>query len=104
MVEERTEVSLRMQAELLALAPSLLAITGRADNLWFLNFLTCRADLRKLAAVRRATLLQIEGIGVKFAGEIARWQESAGVYEGSTSFASRLARHRKQCDSDPERS
>jgi len=32
--------------------------------------------------VRRATLLQIEGIGVKFAGEIARWQESTGVYEG----------------------
>ena len=77
MVEERTEVSLRMQAELLAVAPGLLAITGRADNLWFLNFLTCRADLRKLATVRHSTLLQIEGIGVKFAAQIARWQESA---------------------------
>ena len=77
MVEERMEISLRMQAELLAVAPGLLAITGRADNLWFLNFLTCRTDLRKLAAVRQSSLLKIEGIGVKFAGEIACWQEQA---------------------------
>ena len=77
MVEERMEISLRMQAELLAVAPGLLAITGRADNLWFLNFLTCRADLRKLSTVRQATLMRTGGIGVKFAADIAQWQKSA---------------------------
>ena len=77
MVEERVEVSLRMQAELLAVAPGLLAITGSADNPWFLNFLTCRTDLRRLAKVRHSSLLQLDGVGVKFAADIACWQQAA---------------------------
>jgi hypothetical protein len=31
----------------------LVEITREVANLWFLNFLTCRKDLRKLAGVRR---------------------------------------------------
>jgi len=77
LVAERMRTSQRMQVELQGAAPGLLAITGQADNLWFLNFLTCRTDLRKLKIVRQATLLKLEGIGVGYAAKIAVWQESA---------------------------
>jgi len=77
LVFERMKISQRMQAELQGAAPSLLAITGQADNLWFLNFLTCRDSLTKLKTVRRASLLQIAGIGVAYAAKIQGWQQSA---------------------------
>ena len=38
-----------MQADLQAACPGLLEITRDAGNLWFVNFLTCRKGLRKLA-------------------------------------------------------
>jgi transposase len=71
------KISQRMQAELHGAAPGLLAITGQADNLWFLNFLTCRSSLAKLKTVRRTSLLQIEGIGTTYAAKIAAWQQTA---------------------------
>jgi transposase len=77
LVSERMRISLRMQVELQGTAPGLLSITGQADNLWFLNFLTCRDDLRKLKTIRRDTLLKLEGIGVGYAGKIAEWQKTA---------------------------
>jgi len=40
-----------MQCDLQAVCPGLLAITGEADNLWFLNLLACRDDIRKLAGL-----------------------------------------------------
>lgn len=76
-IAERMRISQRMQAELQAAAPGLLAITGQADNLWFLNFLTCRDDLRKLKTIRRSSVLRIAGIGVGYASKIARWQRQA---------------------------
>ncbi len=63
MVDERGRVISAMQADLQAVAPGLLQITGFAGNLWFLNFLTCRKDIRKLARVRRASLLKLPAIG-----------------------------------------
>jgi transposase len=77
LVAERMRISQRMQAELQGAAPGLLAITGQADNLWFLNFLTSRPDMRKLKTVRQATLLKLAGIGAGYAARIAAWQKTA---------------------------
>jgi len=51
LVEEKARVLNRMQCDLQAVCPGLLAITGEADNLWFLNLLACRDDIRKLAGL-----------------------------------------------------
>jgi transposase len=84
LVSERMKISQRMQAELQGAAPGLLAITGQADNLWFLNFLTCRTDLRKLKTIRQATLLKLDGVG--YAARIATWQKTA-VFAASIVWA-----------------
>lgn len=86
LVAERMKISQRMQAELQGVAPGLLAITGQADNLWFLNFLTCRTDLRKLKSVRQASLLKLGGVGVGYAAKIAAWQKTA-VFADSAAWA-----------------
>jgi transposase len=77
LVEDRMRVSMRMQADLQAACPGLLAITGQADNLWFLNFLTLRDDLTKLKAVRQTTVLATTGIGKSYAAKIRQWQREA---------------------------
>ena len=46
-------------------------------TLWFLNFLTCRKGLLKLARVRRASLLKVPGIGATYADTIQAWQSRA---------------------------
>jgi len=77
LVNERKRVSSRMQTDLQAVCPGLFDITGEADNLWFLNFLTCRADLTKLRTVREASLLALSGVGKGYAGKIRLWQKQA---------------------------
>lgn len=77
LVIEKMRVLNRMQADLQAVCPELLAITNDADNLWFLRFITFRNDLRQLARLRRATVLQIPGVGRKYAGIIQDWQKGA---------------------------
>lgn len=77
LVSERMKISQRMQVQLQGAVPGLLAITGQADNLWFLNLLTCRSDLRKLKSVRQTSLLKLGGIGVGYAARIAEWQKTA---------------------------
>ncbi|MBC7098769.1 transposase, partial [Candidatus Bipolaricaulota bacterium] len=67
----------RMQADLGTVCPELLSITGSVDNLWFLRFLSSRDDLRKLARMRRESLLKVPGIGNKYAGIIGDWQKEA---------------------------
>ncbi len=86
LVAERMRLSQRMQAELHAAAPGLLAITGQADNLWFLGLLTCKDDLRKLKSARQPTLLRIPGVGAGYATKIARWQKDA-VFADSVTWA-----------------
>lgn len=77
LVNERTRVLNSMQADLQAVCPGLLEITRELGNLWFLNFLTCRKGLLKLARVRRASLLKVPGIGTHFANAIQAWQSRA---------------------------
>jgi transposase len=77
LVVERVRVVNRMQADLHAVCPGLLAITHAADNRWFLNFLTCRDALPALAKLRRAGLLAIPAVGVTYADRIQSWQPAA---------------------------
>lgn len=77
LVEDRMRLSRRMQADLQAACPGLLAITGQADNLWFLNFITLRDGLVKLKSVRRSTLLATPWIGKGYAARIKQWQTEA---------------------------
>jgi transposase len=77
LVNEKVRVVNNMQADLQAVCPELLAATHDADNLWFLRFLTFRDDLRQLARLRRATILQIPGIGQKYSAIIREWQRQA---------------------------
>jgi transposase len=81
LVNERKRVSCRLQTDLQAVCPGLLDITGEADNLWFLNFLTCRADLTKLKTVRESSLLALPGVGKGYAGKIRLWQKQATFSE-----------------------
>jgi transposase len=77
LVRDKTRVQNRMQADLQAVCPGLLSITAQADNLWFLSLLSCREDIRKLASLRKSTLLSLEGIGCKYASLIQAWQPKA---------------------------
>ncbi len=63
LVGERVRVVNSMHADLQAVAPGLSRITQNVANLWFLNFVTCRDDIRKLARVRRSSLLKLPAIG-----------------------------------------
>jgi transposase len=81
LVNERKRVSSRLQTDLQAVCPGLLDITGEADNLWFLNFLTCRADLTKLKKVRESSLLALPRVGKGYAGKIRLWQKQATFSE-----------------------
>jgi transposase len=77
LVTEKLRVLNRMQADLQAVSPELLAATHDADNLWFLRFLSFRDDLRQLAKLRRATIHQIPSVGAKYARIIEEWQAKA---------------------------
>lgn len=77
LVDEKMRVLARMQTDLQAVCPELLALTHSADNLWFLRFLTLRSDLRQLARLRRSTVLQIPGVGEKYSRVIWEWQREA---------------------------
>ena len=77
LVNEKVRVISRMQADLQAICPELLSITGSADNLWFLRFLSSREDLRKLGRMHKSSLLAIPGIGNKYATVIQEWQKGS---------------------------
>ena len=77
LVNEKIRVLNRMQADLQAVCPELLAATHDAANLWFLRFLTFRDDLRQLARLRRATIQQIPSVGRKYSLCILEWQSKA---------------------------
>jgi len=57
LVDEKTRIISRLQPDLRAVCPTLLAMTADTENLWFLNFLTHSEDLTKLARLRSTTLL-----------------------------------------------
>ena len=77
MIEDKNRLSNRLGADLQAISPGLLEITGDIDNIWFLNFLSSREDLSKLAGMRRSSLLRIDGVGKAYAAKIELWQKDA---------------------------
>ena len=77
LVNERVGIVNRLHADLHAVSPGLASITGDVANVWFLNFLTCRDDLTKLAKLCRRSLLAIRGVGQKYASVIQQWQHNA---------------------------
>jgi hypothetical protein len=78
LVEERIRTSNRLHSDLNATSPALVNITKDICNLWFLNFLTARDDIRKLAKIQPSSLLKIKGVGKKYLTEIKQWQKDAG--------------------------
>ena len=77
LVNERVRVLNSLQADLQAVCPSLLALTGDAGNSWFLQLLTSTSDLRKLPRLHPKTLRKIPGIGAKYASVVQGWQKQA---------------------------
>jgi transposase len=77
LVNERVRVVNNLQADLQAVCPGLLEITGEASNQWFLSFLVSADTLPQLARLKRGTLLKIPSVGVKSASIIEGWQKRA---------------------------
>ena len=77
LVNEKVRVLNRMQSDLQAVCPGLLAITAEADNLWFLSLLGAREDIRRLAGLRPTSLLALEGVGRAYCAKIEAWQREA---------------------------
>jgi transposase len=77
LVNDRVRAINIFQADLQAVCPSLLAITGDAGNLWFLRFLTSTDDLQKLQRLQLKTVRKIPGIGAKYTDHIMEWQKHA---------------------------
>ena len=77
LVNEKIRVANRLQSDMQAVCPELLAITNNVSNLRFLRFLTWRDDLTQLARLRRTTLLGIPSVGQKYACSIQEWQRKA---------------------------
>lgn len=77
LVAERMRIGNRMQANLQATCPGLLDLTGEADNLWFLNLLSCRDDLAKLKGLRLSSLFALKGVGTLYASKVQAWQQTA---------------------------
>lgn len=77
LVNEKTRVLNRLQADLNAICPGLLGVTKDAENLWFLNFLTFSDELPKLARLRKQTLLKVPSVGKRYAALIEQWQSVA---------------------------
>jgi len=77
LVSEKVRVENRLHSDLNAVSPGLASITGSVDNHWFLNFLSCRKDMRKLAGLRSDSLLAIKRVGKKYAAVIQEWQKQS---------------------------
>ena len=63
LVNEKTRIMNRIQADLEAICPGILSLTGSVDNIWFLNFLIFRDDITQLKRLHRSSILQIKGVG-----------------------------------------
>lgn len=77
LVDDKIAIINRLQDDLQACIPGLLEITGSVDNKWFLNFITCRDDMKKLARIQKSGLQKIKGVGSKYIEIITAWQKTA---------------------------
>jgi transposase len=89
LVNEKTRIVNRLQADLESICPGILSLTGSVDNLWFLNFLIAKQNITQLAGLHRSSLLKIKGIGKKYADTIKDWQKTA-KFSPSASWAGKL--------------
>lgn len=48
LVNEKARIVKRLQTDLQSICPDFISVTGSVDNVWFLNFLTAKDDMRKL--------------------------------------------------------
>ena len=85
LVNEKTRIMNRIQADLEAICPGILSLTGSVDNIWFLNFLIFRDDITQLKRLHRSSILQIKGVGKKYADLVQSWQRTA-KFAPSTSW------------------
>lgn len=76
-VADRARRLTRLRCDLQAICPDLLALTGAADNRWFLRFLTCRDCLTALPRMQEKSVAAIRGIGAKTLPRIRAWQRQA---------------------------
>lgn len=77
LISEKVRILNRMQSELQAVCPGLVAITRSVASRWFLELLSCRSHLEQIAKLRLATLRKLNRVGVKHAAMIRQWQPSA---------------------------
>ena len=77
LVQEKVILQNRMQADLQSVCPGFLDSFKQVDAIYVLRFLSFRSDIRKLAKLKKATILSIPGIGKATAAKLARWQEKA---------------------------
>ena len=63
LVNEKVRVVNRIQSDMQAVCPELLAITSNVSNLKFLRLITYRDDLTQLARLQYTTLLKMAGVG-----------------------------------------
>lgn len=89
LVSEKVRTVNRMQSDLNAICPGILNITGSADNLWFLRFLTAKEDITQLTRLRTASLLKLKGIGKKYIENIVEWQKTA-VFSPDTDWVGEM--------------
>lgn len=76
LVNEQVRIVNRLQSDIQAVAPGLLAITKDVCNLWFLNFITNCNTIEELVNLDIKALRAIKGVGAKFATDIVVWQQS----------------------------
>ena len=77
LVDERVSIKNSIQSDLQAVCPGILEITKDVNNVWFMYFLVSSDNLKKLSRKRRSSLLNIRGVGQKYASIIEDWQKNA---------------------------
>jgi transposase len=97
LVNERVRVVNNLQADLQAVCPGLLEITGEASNQWFLNFLLSADTVPQLARLRRSSLLKVASVGVKSAAIIEGWQKRAHFSEEVEWVGEMIQEDAKRC-------
>uniref|UniRef100_UPI001CB87AFA IS110 family transposase n=1 Tax=Sporomusa sp. GT1 TaxID=1534747 RepID=UPI001CB87AFA len=77
LVQEKVVLMNRIQADLQSVCPGFLDTIKKIDSLYVLRFLSHSLDLRKLARLKKATIMGISGIGKAKAERLIQWQKNA---------------------------
>lgn len=96
LVEEKKRTLNRMQADIKAISPGLLDITGSADNIWFLRFISAREDIKQLARLRKTSLEKLKGVGEKYRKVIECWQRQASFSDEADWVGEMITRFKRR--------